>query len=364
VKVWEFNSWNLAYNVSAEWDGVPDRYFWVKEGGKFLMKGVDRNRLAPDLPWNMGRIYGPKIGLSDEARFFRRFFRHDPNPKFGGGVDPDWNDRNEDNYLVAKTWFQRANDVEGKGRIRQTIQDRSLFRSGPARSQLDYATALQKYGFNEEYDEHTRVLGYKPKDTERDEIEDRIRNQLREQTREAWKIGFEDWTQKFGQEMFKVYYINQDVEFKLEMTEDEIKDLGKTPEKIDVLKRAVNQYQNITNYRYWRTRALSEAEPDTAEAHWQLFAAIEEMKKQNLDKAQAAAEQSMKLFEKVLEKFPMLGDQDDFVEEGATAVMVWQNAQKLNDIKPPEDFPLKELYEKAQPRWQEYKDRLDRQLRP
>ena len=25
-KVWDFNGWNLAYNTSAEWDAVPDRY--------------------------------------------------------------------------------------------------------------------------------------------------------------------------------------------------------------------------------------------------------------------------------------------------------------------------------------------------
>ena len=26
LKVWHFQGWNLAYNVSAEWDGVADRY--------------------------------------------------------------------------------------------------------------------------------------------------------------------------------------------------------------------------------------------------------------------------------------------------------------------------------------------------
>ncbi len=43
VDVWRFNAWNLAYNVSAEWDGVEDRYYWVKEGAKFLMRGSKRN---------------------------------------------------------------------------------------------------------------------------------------------------------------------------------------------------------------------------------------------------------------------------------------------------------------------------------
>src|SRR5690349_1788486 len=39
LKVWHFQGWNLAYNISAEWDAVADRYYWVKEGIKFFKKG-------------------------------------------------------------------------------------------------------------------------------------------------------------------------------------------------------------------------------------------------------------------------------------------------------------------------------------
>ncbi len=44
LKVWHFQGWNLAYNVSAEWDGVADRYYWVKEGIKFFKKGPRSER--------------------------------------------------------------------------------------------------------------------------------------------------------------------------------------------------------------------------------------------------------------------------------------------------------------------------------
>jgi hypothetical protein len=37
VQIWKFQGWNLAYNVSREWDKVDDRYYWVKEGIKFLI---------------------------------------------------------------------------------------------------------------------------------------------------------------------------------------------------------------------------------------------------------------------------------------------------------------------------------------
>jgi hypothetical protein len=362
AKVWEYNGWNLAFNVSAEWDAVPDRYFWVKEGGKFLQKGVGRNRRSSDLHWHVGRVYGPKIGLSDEARFFRRYFRQDPDPKFNGNPDPDFNDRNEDNYLVAKNWFNDANEVERQGN-RQTIMDRTIFRSYPARSQLDYAAALQKYGFDEEYD---RTVGTrKVSEAERDEIQTRIRNQLREQTREAWDLGFKDWTQKYGQELYPIDYLGTMVQIRLEMSEDEIRDLAKTPDKISAFKSAVNQYQNMTNYRYWRSRALCEAEPDTAEAHWLLFAAGEEYYRSNETKARDLAFQAMQLFDKVLTKYPDLREEDAFIEVSVTAILIWQFAHKLAVEKPPEEFPLKDIWD-ARPAHQieEIQRRLERRYQP
>src|SRR5262245_5123485 len=66
LKVWHFQGWNLAYNVSAEWDLVPDRYYWVKEGIKFYQLGKDRNQKNPELYWYVGDTCGKKIGRSDE----------------------------------------------------------------------------------------------------------------------------------------------------------------------------------------------------------------------------------------------------------------------------------------------------------
>lgn len=356
VKVWEYNGWNLAYNVSVEWDAVPDRYFWVKEGGKFLMKGVERNRRSPDLHWHVGRVYGPKIGLSDEARYFRRYFLQDPGPEFNNGLDRDWNARGEDNYLVAKDWFSRANEAELK--TRQSIMDRTIFRSYPGRSQLDYATALQKYGYGEELDRET--AGRKLSDAEQEALQDRIREKLRDQTREAWSVAFDDWTKKYGGELFTVDFIGHIINLRLEMTDAEIKDLAKTPDDVAWLRRAVNQYQNMTNYRYWRTRALCEAEPQTADAHWLLFAAKEQYRKQNLSKAQELAEQSMVNFEKVLNKYPELTDEDQFVEQCLTAILIWQYVHRLAGERVPEDFPLKSVWQSKQEVLPEIQSRFDR----
>src|SRR5579872_2928168 len=115
LKVWHFQGWNLAYNVSAEWDGVADRYYWVKEGIKFFQKGRDRNFKYAELYWYVGDTTGKKIGRADESKQYRRFFLHDPDEaRFNGGPDPAVNPHSVDNYVEASTQFQRANDTIDK----------------------------------------------------------------------------------------------------------------------------------------------------------------------------------------------------------------------------------------------------------
>jgi hypothetical protein len=47
ITVWEFQSHNLAYNVSVEFDDYRQRYHWVKRGISFLDR---RNPLQPRKP--------------------------------------------------------------------------------------------------------------------------------------------------------------------------------------------------------------------------------------------------------------------------------------------------------------------------
>ena len=85
-RVWDMNGWNLAYNTSAEWDAVPDRYYWVKEGAKLLKQGVERNLRATELYYRIGKIYQQKIGYADESVDYRKYFLSDPDPAFKGGL--------------------------------------------------------------------------------------------------------------------------------------------------------------------------------------------------------------------------------------------------------------------------------------
>jgi len=47
LSIWTFQGWNLAYNVAVEWDAPEDKYDWIKQGIKFVQRGVDNNRPPP-----------------------------------------------------------------------------------------------------------------------------------------------------------------------------------------------------------------------------------------------------------------------------------------------------------------------------
>jgi len=312
IEVWRFLGWNLAYNVSAEWDAVPDRYFWVKKGGKFLQRGVDRNRDVPELYWETGRNWGQKIGRSDEWKYFRQYFMDDPDTKIDG-PDPAINPQNKDNYLVAKDWFALGNSTEDNRE--QHIMMRALFRSYPYRSQLDYADALQREG------------------------------QFTGLTVAAWKTAYDEWTSQYG----KMEFQSPGCRLYLEANEDDVRQIA-TTQSVDesVVRRWLNQYQNTVNYRYWRTRASSESKNETAEAHRLLFEGEQDYKRGELAAAREKLTRGIALFAGLVETYPELADEDLTVEEGLWGVLLWQKILELRQEPVPATYPLKEMWDKHQ----------------
>ena len=82
LSIWTFQGWNLAYNVSVEWDAPEDKYTWIKQGIKFVQEGVAKNRRSPDLVWDTAWFYYHKLGFSDESIILRRLFRDDEDEAF------------------------------------------------------------------------------------------------------------------------------------------------------------------------------------------------------------------------------------------------------------------------------------------
>lgn len=71
-EVWEFQAWNLAYNISVLFPEDSDRWRWVSHGISLLgADGLRHNPASPVLHWNLGWMYQHKIGMDfDQSHFY------------------------------------------------------------------------------------------------------------------------------------------------------------------------------------------------------------------------------------------------------------------------------------------------------
>ena len=347
-KVWRFHGWNLAFNVSVEWDSVKDRWFWVKEGGKFYNRGVKLNYKYPELYWDYAYLLGSKVGKSDEWRQFRRFFRIDPDKEACWrdgipGPDRELNPEDEDNYVVAHKGFLEANKVMDDYGKEQHIMDGSLFRSYPGRALIDQASLRQKEG---DYDEETR---------------------------EIWARAMSYWRDKYGLEEFSVapgirIHLNWPLPEILEYIktaevppefEGDKQDFGKQ------VRRLVGSYQDMTNYRYWDAKCYSEQLKTTLEAHLYLSDAIAWLSDGDDNIAQRMAFLGMQKYEEVLKlSGDTIKDDDLAIEEGMLGIMTWMTALQHLGVKPPTEFPLMALWNRHQDRKTQIEQEFDRQINP
>jgi hypothetical protein len=337
LKVWHFQGWNLAYNVSSEWDAVADRYYWVKRGVKFYKEGKDRNEQFPELYWFTGDTIGKKIGRADEWKQFRQFFVNEPDTAlYPAGIDPEINPDRKDNYLVARDWFIESNRVASVYNKQQHIMAEPLFRFYPARALIDHAMVLQREG------------------------------KFGEETRSAWEEAFNDWANVYG----KQEYDCPIGKVRMELDEEEVQryaaeDAKEPNENLRYLSW-VARYQDMCNYRYWRTRCKIESDPQMAQAHQTLYNAEVAYREGNFEESIALSREGLELYGKMLEQFPDMKDDDTTIEEVMVAQLFWRESLRLVEGVEPdesEDYPLKELWQKQQPRKEQYMEEFQRRQR-
>lgn len=209
VEVWRFQSWNLAYNISAEWDDYHDRYTWVIRGVEFLEQGSRYNIDEPRLLWYQGWISAQKIGRADEHVQFRRLFREDdefhaprePNRDTMTAEEKERLKELRDNWLVGKEVFLAAQSaVDNKGANLRNMNP-IVFHSDPAMSQINYAEAL------ENDDRLVRYADFRIGEREMTAEERRVREPEQaanetyrvNQAQAAWERAAREW---FGNESF------------------------------------------------------------------------------------------------------------------------------------------------------------------
>lgn len=141
IKFWQYQAWNLTYNVSVELDDVRDRFHYVKRGIEFLKKGITYNRDSPYLLSELGWFIGNKIGRADEKKEYRRLFKDDTD--FHPADRPP---EQRDNWLVSRGWYETSVSAVDDRKKSLGQKNPAIFYSDPARAQINYADAIEKEG--------------------------------------------------------------------------------------------------------------------------------------------------------------------------------------------------------------------------
>ncbi|MBN1256684.1 MAG: hypothetical protein JXA52_03140 [Planctomycetes bacterium] len=65
AQVWSFIAWDLAYNVSVDYQDLEDRWFWIYRGIRYLRdKGIPANRNVSSLYLDLAWIFEHKLGAT------------------------------------------------------------------------------------------------------------------------------------------------------------------------------------------------------------------------------------------------------------------------------------------------------------
>ncbi|MEZ6058250.1 MAG: hypothetical protein R3C01_16245, partial [Planctomycetaceae bacterium] len=323
--VWQFQSWNLAFNVSAEFDDVKDRFFWVKRGAKFLERGIKQNQDIPELYHDMGNFVGRKIARSDEQELFRKYFIHDPDERFDkdgkpdrdddpsddwedNGADPEINPEGLENYLVAYDWFVRANDcLYNRAYGVQRLMATEIFVGFPYKALMDYARTRAKDG---QFDEITRA---------------------------AWVKAYKGWTEEYGTKLFSSPRGDVTMEGGIrELTEimdrenAELRKLGVDKENLYTIDDKIawqQRRQEMVNYRFWKKHCEVEQQPEMIAVRKGLYdGRIAMQVDQDPATAQKLMYPAMIAFDRLLDENHLVdtGEGVDYIEDAIEAVIFYR----------------------------------------
>lgn len=406
LSVWEYQAWNVSYNISREFDRYEHRYQWVKRGIDHLLVGTRYNRHSPRLFWSLGWFTGHKLGQSDEHTQFRRLFRDDNdfhatlNDYIRIDSARDDNGR-PDNWLCARLWYLRSIAVDERGipsqwRIQEedtavTKRKRSavLFYHDPARARIAFAEAVTderdpgevtrlawSTGGKELKDFATRdIMLYDGLVVRLDALEqhqatgerlakklDELLPGIREEIVEERKAKFKPEERAAfetppAQRNMMQQMLADNAQRQLFVHPEDI--LARAPKEKQIGAREIVQQLNhvmemisrikiereIINFDYWINRCQVEQEKETAEARRLIRTAVRRWKEQgDPEGAVKSFEKAWDLWAKVFDAHPELIS-DVMGEDLAPFIEDYATALSQIDQPFPQDFKLKRLRE-------------------
>ncbi|MFO0914956.1 MAG: hypothetical protein U0795_18500 [Pirellulales bacterium] len=395
VSVWIFQGWNLAFNVSVEFDDYRSRYHWVKKGVDFLIEGTQYNRDNPRLLKELGWSFQQKIGRSDEKAQFRELFRNDED--FHGELqdyvsmdDSLGPDNKPDNWLVAGQWYRKAQNAVD--RLDAVLKGESplVFNSHAPMTDIRYSEAIEQDGYLDEKAQiawekarqawyafgdrdipHTRGFQIRLNNGERAKeamaearqqldqllpgLREQIFNERFGKLSAEEKSVYERYNSDSGNLSEAEYRMKDEIDRKLEITHAEVADRA-PPEKLgdarralvklleaENMEQAIRHYRQTVNFEYWRRRCEAEKTDNAINARRYLFEAERAFTDADLEKAKQAYEKSWDEWAAVFEQFPALMD-DITASDLLDSIVRYRDLLKqVDEPFPPPGFKLQRL---------------------
>ncbi len=392
VKVWEFQSWNLSYNISVEFDDYRQRYDWVKKGIDYLIQGTTYNRRRPHLPYELGWFFGSKMGVADEKLQFRDLYRHDKqfhddlsqkgmDVNVQEGLGPD---NLPDNWLSGRLWYEKAYEIVRAGAL-PSKGPINFYRMAP-QWLINYAQAIETEGvLNEAAAQAWRRAGVGWREfgeiqmettfgdvirltelnlanqrlteaqteflafckAKNDELSSKRRDLLNPKQLEAMAIPEEKRT---AEEMALVIEANST----LQAPFDEVAKAMPSDMQLNALQLAMNVrnaeefrrhveiYRNQINYGYWEVRCDAEQTDEALAARSNMYEANKALDLGDLDEALKKYDTAWVNWDKLFGRYPTM-----MLDESADEVMAaMKRYQRLLDTpEMPDTFALKNFVE-------------------
>ncbi len=339
LSIWTFQGWNLAYNVSVEWDAPEDKYVWIKKGINFLREGVSKNRDKPDLIWDTAWTYYHKLGFADEAIILRRLFRDDPDDDGSNFKrEPYRQIDRDDNFLLGWGWFKLAvDDVDKNGgqRVDTNLEDDVryvdrptqhkgrpgdlAFRTMPAHAQTRYAAALEKQSVRD----IPATFGGK--------------------AAAEWDRADKEWD-LFGEYEWPAFrYEDQPVQVGWSMKPKALKTLTE-PQKY-----WTDRWAGQTNFRFWKDRSQTEKTLAAVDARELLYNGTKALKSANFPLAVEMYGKGLVAWENVLKGHPIFRNDDLNKKDIRHYVRRYLLSLKQIGEKEPETHPFEDLTKGPEP---------------
>jgi hypothetical protein len=341
LQIWTYQSWNLAYNVSVEWDAPEDKYEWIKQGIKFVRDGVSKNRTSPDLISDTAWYYYHKLGFSDESIILRRLFRDDIDESFKQSPM----DRSlifNDNFQLAHDWYASAlaladqgakmlisgtNDTDKTPKKDQVERfdappqrksaDDLTFRAMPAHAQTRYAAGLEKES----------MVG--------------IPAQFGDVAKNEWAKALKEWV-NYG--LYTYSNPNDIIENGKSIKQQIRIDDWTHPEKHSAMHPNVlhwaERWAEQMNYPYWKDRCAAEMEDDGVNARRLFYEGTKAYKNADFPTAVQKFQDGLKLWDDLLKRHrPYRDDQLNQKDTGLIVKRYARACQQLG-IDMPKDTPF------------------------